>query len=169
MSWIVPALTLAAAAITWLGARDDTRWFEHLTRPRWVPGRPALATIVAARLVVVGVAGWWIVEGAGWGLTAGLWVTQLVLSMGSPWLLLRRHRPSAAFTWLCLDWVALGLAAAAARVFVPAAGWALLAVLPAVTWLGAATFFLWQLNPSLRGTPPGLDTPAPPRGGSAGE
>ncbi len=146
MPSIVLLITTAAGVLTLLGGVDREGWFADLDRPGWVPGRSGLGALTLLRLVSVGIAGWWIVDERGWGLVAGLWAVQLVMSTGTPWLLFRGRRLSATFTWICLDWVALGLATAAAWVFVPLAGWALLSQLAVVTWLGAGAFIVWQLD-----------------------
>lgn len=133
------------------GARDPDGWFAALDRPAWLPGRRGLAVSWAARLGLAAIAGWWIVAARGWDLTASLWAAQVAMAAATPWVPFAARRLSTTFTWLCLEWVALGLAAAAAWVFVPPAGWLLVIALATVTWLGAGAFFVWQLNEPSRG------------------
>jgi benzodiazapine receptor len=151
MPWTAAIATLLAAVLGGMGGRDRDGWFGGLERPEWVPGRMGLGLAWAVRLGVSGVAGWWILDERGWGLTAGLWVAQLAMACATPALLFGARRLSTSFTWICLEWAAVGLAAAAAWVFVPPAGWLLVGVLALITWFGAGAFFIWQLNEPSRG------------------
>ncbi|NND84642.1 MAG: tryptophan-rich sensory protein [Acidimicrobiia bacterium] len=151
MPWTALALTVVAAGLAWVGGRDRDGWFDGLERPGWLPGRRGLGAAWAVRLLAAGAAGWLILDERGWGLTAGLWVAQVVMAFVTPGLFFGARRLSTSFTWLCLEWVAVGLAAAAAWVFVPPAGWILVGLLGLLTWLGAGGFFVWQLNEPSRG------------------
>lgn len=146
MPWTAVALTLVVGSLGAVASRDRDGWFGRLDRPGWVPGRSGLAVAWLVRLGASAVAGWLILDAGGWDLTAGLWAAQSAMAVVTPGLFFAARRLSTSFTWICLEWVAAGLAAAAAWVFVPPAGWLLVAVLALLAWLGAGCFFVWQLN-----------------------
>ena len=151
MPWTALALAVIVGALGLVMSRDRDGWFIDLDRPEWVPGRSGLTLAWLLRLGIAATAGWLILDERGWDLTAGLWVGQLAMAIITPGIFFGARRLSTSFTWICLEWVAAGLAAAAAWVFVPTAGWLLVGVLAILTWLGAAAFFIWQLNEPSRG------------------
>ncbi len=97
------------------------------------------------------IAAWLVWRDHGWGISVWLWVAQMALNLLWPYLFFVRKRLSASFTWVCLVWVGVGLTTAAFWVFTPLAGVLMLPYLVWVTFAGALTFFIWQLNAPSRG------------------
>ncbi|MEX1281547.1 MAG: tryptophan-rich sensory protein [Acidimicrobiia bacterium] len=126
-------------------------WWNALERPEWAPtARPAAVSgvLVAA---IEAIAAWLVWQEVGWGAGIVTWLIHVAIAPLWWSMLIGRQRLSAAFTVLCVDWAALGIATAAFWVFVEPAGWLALASLAWLTWMGAVVFFLWQLNqPSRR-------------------
>ena len=79
------------------------------------------------------------------------WLASLVfLSLLGAWywpvLIFKKHDLRNSFTLACTVWVFAALAAAAAGIFLPVAGYLMLPLLGAITAGGFYNFIVWQLN-----------------------
>ncbi len=151
MAAVFVLITVATAA---LGGRWTSRgleWYRGLTQPPWAPPDKAFGPAWTLLYVLMTAAVWLVWRDHGWGVAVWLWVVQMGLNALWPWFFFARRRLPAAFTWICLLWVGVGLATGAFWAFTPIAGILMLPYLGWVTFAGALSFYIWQANAPTRG------------------
>lgn len=130
-STILIALLVMATASTGALFKPGA-WYEGLAKPSWTPPKWAFPVVWTILYVMIGFAGWLVLEAAGPASTAFiLWVVQLLLNAAWSWLFFGRRRMdqalidvSALFVSILAFMVAaFPLSPTATLLFVPYAIW----------------------------------------------
>jgi tryptophan-rich sensory protein len=147
-------LSFAAAAIGGIASVDSAEFYADLSRPGWAPPGWVFGPVWTVLYALMGIGAWLVWRERGWrgaGGALGLFVAQLALNAGWPWIFFAWHRGAFAFGEILLLFIAIvGTVAAFWRIR-PLAGWLLL---PYLAWVGfatALTYATWQRNPHLLG------------------
>ena len=143
---IAYSLGALVTAVLWLAWFDP--WHESIRLPSWAPPSQAIRIGWVAGLAS-SAAAVWLVAGSDSrleNLAIGLLWAHLVTAAGWTAIFYRRRNARTGFTVICLHWTAAALAAAAIAALNPTAGLVVVPWLLFITYLGAFTFFVWQLE-----------------------
>ncbi|MGB5305304.1 MAG: TspO/MBR family protein [Gammaproteobacteria bacterium] len=150
--WLV--LTFAAAALGAFASAQAGQFYLQLVRPAWAPPGWLFAPVWTSLYLLMAIAAWLVWRAHGLrraGPALGLFVLQLAANALWTWLFFVWHQGALAFVEILLLWVLIaGTLAAFWRLQVVAA----LLLVPYLVWVsfaGALTFAVWQLNPGVLG------------------
>jgi translocator protein len=139
---------LALVALTaWSGATFlPGPFYAALTKPAWTPPGHVFAPVWAVLYLMIALAGWIVWRAQGLGPALWLWLAQLALNAGWPWLMFGRKQIDVALIDMGALWLAIlafivaawPVRRSASVLFVPYFLW--------VSFAAALNFELWRLN-----------------------
>ncbi len=126
-------------------------WYQTIAKPAWTPPDWVFPAGWSLLYLLIAIAGWRIWERANGGAAVvpiAVYAVQLILNAGWSAIFFGLKRPSWAFVWLVLLWLAI---VANILVFFPIDAPAAGLLTPYLTWVtfaGALNFQVWRLNRS---------------------
>jgi translocator protein len=149
-SWLL--VSFAAAAIGGIASADAEFFYGQLARPAWAPAASIFGPVWSILYLLQGLAAWlvWRARGfRGARLALALFLIQLAANALWTWLFFAWHLGALSFGEIILLWALILATMITFWRTRPLAGILLLPYLLWVSFAGALTYTLWQLNPHL--------------------